>query len=156
MLAYVRAHPPHVPGYYQASWWDSGDILTSLIDGAHLYSQQLRVAVATLADGQTGIMAQTQSVWMVPRSPGERVPASVRSVAIGLRIGSGLDGVRHQHTDNYLIRHAATVAAIVNAFNAMPISQPGLILNCPVMLADQPRLTLRFRSETGATLARTG
>lgn len=154
VLAYVRAHPPVSRGYYSASWWDSGDILMWEIDGAHLYSQQLRVAVATLANGQTGIMAQAQSVWMVPRPLSERLPAGVGSVAARLRIGSGLGGMKHQHTHVYLLTHSTTVAAIVNAFNAMPISQPGIAYSCPAIFAGMPRLTLRFLSQGGATLAR--
>ncbi|MGH2844382.1 MAG: hypothetical protein ACRDKL_12500, partial [Solirubrobacteraceae bacterium] len=126
VLVYVRAHPPVRPGDYQLGWGDSGDMLMWTIDGAHLYSQELQVTAATLASGHTGIMAQAQSTWMVPRPRSEQLPPGVRSVAVTLRIGSGLGGMKHQHTHHYLITHATRVAAIVSAFNTMPISQPGI------------------------------
>lgn len=154
VLAYVKAHPPAARGYYELSYSDSSVTFVWTIDGAHLYSQQLQVTVATLASGQTGIMAQAQSVWMVPRPLSERVPVGVRAVAVRLRIGSGPGGLKHQRTHDYLIRHATTVAAIVRAFNAMPISQPGLAYSCPGIFAGMPRLTLRFLSAGGGTLAR--
>lgn len=154
VIAYVKAHRRAERGIYQVETEPPSTVIfVWTIDGEHLYSQQLQVTVATLADGRTGIMAQAQSKWMVPRPLNERVPSAVRSVAITLRVGVGTGGMKHQHTRRYLFERAATVSSIVNAFDAMPISQPSLFYSCPAMFAGMPSLTLQFRSSTGATLA---
>ncbi len=154
VIAYVKAHRRAERGIYQLETEPPSTVIFGwTIDGAHLYSQQLQVTVATLADGRTGIMAQAQTKWMVPRPLNERVPSAVRSVAITLRIGVGPGGMKHQHTRRYVFERAATVSSIVNAFDAMPISQPSLFYSCPAMFAGMPSLTLQFRSSTGTMLA---
>jgi hypothetical protein len=153
-LAYVKAHRPATRGYYQLVFESSSVIFMWTIDGQHLASQQLQVTVATLADGRTGIMAQAESVWMVPRPRSERAPTSVRSVAVTLRMGSGPGGMKHEHAHTYLFTHAAKVTSIVNAFDALPIAQPGLVYSCPAMIAHMPLLSVRFISGAGFTLGR--
>lgn len=154
VLTYFRTHAPRAHGQLEVVTEPTTSvILMWSIDGPHLFSQQLQLTAAALPDGRTGIMAQAQSVWMVPRPPGERVPDGVRAVAVTLRIGSGLGGMRHQRTHAYRIRGAAPVAAIVSAIDALPIVQPGIFYSCPAIFSGMPRLALRFLSADGSTLA---
>jgi len=158
LFSYLQAHPPSERGYYQLITEPSTPASTVIfawdIDGPHLFSQQLQVTVATLANGETGIMAQARSVWMVPRPRSERAPANVRSVAVTLRIGSGPAGMTHERAHTYTFTHAAAVTSIVNAFDALPIAQPGVFYSCPAMFPHRPLLTIRFISAARSTLAR--
>ena len=155
VLNYFTDHPPRMPGFTQVITEPPSLVIRSwIIDGAHLYSEDLEVTVATLANGRTGIMAQAQATWMVPRPLAEQLPAAVRSVEVTLRIGSAPGGTRDEHTRSYHLTGAATVTSIVSAFDAMPISQPGLFYGCPAMFPGMPRLRLRFLSGAGVTLAR--
>lgn len=155
VLAYFRAHAPGPSGQVEVvTEPTSSVILMWAIDGPHLFSQQLQLTVAALPDGRTGIMAQAQSTWMVPRSQSERVPSGVRAVAVTLRIGTGLGGTKHRRSHIYRITGAARVDAIVSAIDALPIVQPGIVYSCAELLQDVPQLTLRFLSATGSTVAR--
>jgi len=158
VFSYLQAHPPRERGYYQLMTEPSTSASTVifgwLIDGPHLFSQQLQVTVATLSNGETGIMAQARSVWMVPRPRSERIPASVRVIDLTLRIGSGAGGMKHQRTHRYVFTERAQVTRLRREFDSLPIAQPGLAYNCPAMLAHEPLLTMRFISGAGSTLAR--
>ena len=47
-----------------------------------LGSRLLRVTVTSVGGGRTGVLAEAQSVWVVPRSASERIPAATRVVEI--------------------------------------------------------------------------
>ncbi|MDE3134038.1 MAG: hypothetical protein KGL15_08235 [Acidobacteriota bacterium] len=155
ILAYVRAHEPAWNRYVQVMTQQQSTSLlyTWTIEGPHLYSRELQVTAVKLADGRTGIMARAASVWTVPRRRGEQLPARVRSVTVTLRIGSGVGGMKHQRTRTVRFTHAATVASIVKAFNALQISPPGQVYMCPLLLPGRPLLALRFIG-AGAMLAK--
>lgn len=146
ILAYVKARQPAWGRHLQVMTQQQSTSLlyTWTIEGPHLYSQGLQVTAATLANGRTGILAQADSVWTVPRPRSEQLPAGVRSVAVALRIGSGVGGMKHQHTRTARFTTPATVASIVRAFNALQTMQPGQIYMCAESLPGRPLLTLRF------------
>jgi len=154
LLAYVGAHPPRERGFRQQITEGSTVIFTWIIDGQHLLSQDLQITVAPLADGHTGLMAEAQSVWMVPRPASERVGPGIDAVDLTLRIGSGPAGVTREHVHRYVFTRPTQVTNIVQEFNRLPISQPGLLYSCPAMLPRMPLLTLRFMGANGSTLAR--
>jgi hypothetical protein len=158
LFSYLQAHPPLERGYYQLITEPSTSASTLIfgwqIDGPHLFSQQLQVTIATLAHGQTGIMAQARSVWMVPRPGSERIPAGVRVVDLTLRIGSGAGGMEHQRTHRYVLTARTRVTSLLGEFDSLPIVQPGVFYSCPAMFGHEPLLTMRFMSGAGSTLAR--
>lgn len=148
VLAYVEAHPPAAPGYLSRVTEGSTVIFTWTIDGAHLFSQQLQVTAQALGGGRIGIMAQAQSVWMVPRPLGERVADGVLAVDVTLRIGGGQDGRDAMHTHTYVLT-GTKAAAVVRALDSLPITQPGLVYSCPAEFASEPSLTLAFKGGSG-------
>lgn len=155
VLAYLRAHEPGWGRHLQVMTEQQSTslIYTWTIEGPHLYSQALQVTAATLADGRTGVMVQADSVWTVPRPRSEQLPAGVRSVTVALRIGSGLGGMKHQHTRTVRFTEATAVASLVAAVNALQITQPDELYMCPLLLPGRPLLTLRFVSPS-STLAK--
>lgn len=146
VLAYVKAHRPAWNRHLQVMTQQQSTSLlyTWSIEGPHLYSRGLQVTAATLADGRTGILAQADSVWTVPRPRREQLPAGVRSLAVALRIGSGVGGMKDQRTRTVRLTAPATVASIVKAFNALQIMQPGQMYMCTALFPGRPLLTLRF------------
>ena len=99
----------------------------------------LGVMLVALPDGSTGVKADAQEVWIVPRSPGEVVPAGVREIDV--------------HAPNGLVRvtDREKLGRIIRWLDALPTVQPE-ILNCPEMVYG-PTLALSFRG-AGAVLAR--
>lgn len=105
-------------------------------------TRQLEVALVALPHRRTGVRADGQDVWMVPRPASEKVPAGVRKVDVRtskahVRVTSG-----------------AKVRRIVRLFDALPIVQPDTGYHCPPDTIRRPPMTLRFLSAQGALLAR--
>lgn len=91
----------------------------------------LNVTLVALRDGGTGVRADAQEIWIVPRPRSEVVPAGVSEIDIGSHhVGDG-----------------AKVARIVHWFDALPTVQPGLV-SCPMLVAG-PTIRLVFRGGAG-------
>jgi hypothetical protein len=104
-------------------------------------SRALEVELVALPHHWTGIRADAQDVWLVPRPSSEKVPAAVRVIEVRSRRA-------HVH-----VTSAAKVRRLVRLFDSLPIVQPGGIYGCPPATIRRPPLTLRFLSVQGALLA---
>jgi hypothetical protein len=116
--------------------------------GLQLYDRTLTVAVLTPPHGDSVVVAQSQSSWIVPRPASELVPSGTRVVDVMLRIGHGLGGLRQERTSTYVVWRQARVTAIVRQFNVLQTEQAGGA-SCILMQPDRPYLTLTFRSGRG-------
>jgi hypothetical protein len=162
IIAYVKAHRP--AGSKIETWGSGGGPDTTSLDvvfswpaqGTRVYDRALTVSVVSASSGPSAVVAQSQSDWVIPRPRGETVPSAVGSVAITVRMGSGSQGLKQPvHISTYLVWRAARVAAIIDQFNRLPTLQPGNEeVGCPAMFADEPQLTLAFKTGRGGrTLA---
>ncbi|MGH2856068.1 MAG: hypothetical protein ACRDMJ_01135 [Solirubrobacteraceae bacterium] len=154
-IAWVRAHPPagsHVTGSGSGSKPGSSmqevDFDWPPVPGV-LNWRELQVTVTVLGGDRTGLLAQAQSDWVVPRRAGERVPAGVRVVDVA---SGPLDGPPTQVLD---VMKRRRIGRLVSLLNSLPTAQPGTY-SCPGMaLAGARELTLTFRARPGgAALAR--
>jgi len=116
--------------------------------GLQLYNRSLTVTIVTPPHGDSVVVAQSQSSWIVPRPASELVPSGTRVVDVRLRIGHGLGGLRQERTSTYVVWRQARVTAIVRQFNALQTMQD-VALSCVLFQPDRPYLTLTFRSGRG-------
>lgn len=111
-----------------------------------LGQRTLAVTVMALAGGDTGILAEAQSDWIVTRPRSERVPSTVHEVDVA---SSPLNG---SPTAAVSVTSAAKVRRLVSIINALPVVQPAVYL-CPALLTQGARMiTLSFRSAAGGAL----
>ncbi len=102
--------------------------------------RELQVWLTSLPGNATGVLAQAESDWIVPRPAGEQIPAGVREIDI---TSSKLNGPA---TVSLTITNAVEVRRIVALFDGMPIAQPGAY-SCPAMLVGGARvMTFKFRT----------
>jgi hypothetical protein len=102
----------------------------------------LRVTVTGIGGGLTGVLAESQSEWIVPRPAGERIPTSTRVVEINSAVPGAADG------GDVTITRPAQVGSIVALLNALPLLQPG-VTACP-LLSDPKTITMTFRARAAA------
>jgi hypothetical protein len=106
----------------------------------------LRVTVTSLGRGLTGVLAESQSVWIVPRPASERIPAATRVVQISSAVPGAADG------GTVTVTRGGQVGSIVALLNRLPIVQPGAT-GCPALI-DGKTITMTFRaSSSGPALA---
>lgn len=105
-------------------------------------TRELEVALVALPRRRTGVRADGQGVWMVPRPASEKLPAGVRVVDVRTRKA------------HVRVTSGAKVRRIVRLFDALPIVQPHSADHCPPDTIRRPPMTLRFLSARGALLAR--
>lgn len=96
--------------------------------------------------GRTVLRVDAKAVWIYPRSPLERVPATVREITLDVPKMPHLPGVHSTVTSR------GKVERIVRWFNALPVSPPGPSPMCGP--GPNPYIALSFRSASGRTLAR--
>jgi hypothetical protein len=106
-----------------------------------LSSRQLEVTLVALPHHRTGIRADAQETWLVPRPASEKVPAAVRVVDIRTKKA------------HVRVKKSATVQRIVRLFDSLPIVQPGRVYGCPPDTIIRPPMSIRFLSADGALLA---
>jgi hypothetical protein len=131
VLQYVKDHPPpgSSPGFSGGSVVPGKPTVTAsgfqwpAIPG-QLSIRWLIVAVAQLTDGSTGVRADSEVVWITPRPPSERIPATARRVVVTDSRGGTL--VQGPIT----ITSRAMVAKLVSLLNRLPAWQPG-VYSCP-------------------------
>lgn len=148
VLAFIAAHPPaggrlttsgtfQGPGYAGA---DEGFSWPAL--GGVLETRSLLVTVTQLPDGSTGLRADAQDVWLIPRSAGELVPAGVHVVDV-TRAATG-----QPPTLSLTVTDAAKVHKIVTLIDRLPIAQPGA-WSCPALSDQGQFVTFTFRASAG-------
>ncbi len=143
VLSFVEAHLP--PGSTLVGRGTSGpspstrSVIRSWppVDGV-LGVRWLEVAVTSRASGGTLLYAESQSQWVVARSPAESVPAGVREVDVT----SGWPGKAPFLSRP--VKDRAKVRRLVALFDSLGIVQPGAI-SCPAELI-KPIVHVAFRA----------
>lgn len=108
-----------------------------------LGTRWLLVEVVRLSDGSTGVRADAQVMWIIPRPVGEKVPVGVHEIDIT----RGTRG--HPPSLSLHVTSRATVREIVAMIDQLPTVQPEAI-SCPAFPVDGPVVTFRFRPARGA------
>jgi hypothetical protein len=154
VIAYVRAHPP--AGSTPSGSGSGGNIYTGTTSTSVNYQwppvrdvlgdRELAVTATALPGGETGVLAEAQSDWIVPRPATERIPSSTGEIDIS----SGAPG--KPPVESLSVSGPSEVRKIVGLINALPIAQP-IVVACPLLI--DPRLiTMTFRAASdGAALA---
>jgi hypothetical protein len=106
----------------------------------------LRITVTSIGPGLTGVLAESQSVWIVPRPASERIPVATRVVQISSAVPGAADG------GMVTVTRRGQVGSIVALLNRLPIVQPGETA-CPALI-DGKTITMTFSaSSSGPALA---
>jgi hypothetical protein len=145
----IEADPP--VGATQAGTGSGGNFKTgtSELDADYqwpalagvLGTRLLRVTVTSIGGGLTGVLAESQSVWIVPRPASERIPAATRIVQISSTVPGAADGGR------LTITRDGQVGSIVALLNRLPIVQPG-VTGCPGLILPAKTITMTFRARS--------
>ncbi len=149
VLAFIRSHPPGgAKVYVIGSTGGAGRPQSSIVAYAWrpitggLGNRWLVVQVVALPGGSTGVRADAEVVWIIPRSPSERIPAGVGELDVTRAAPGQLPSLSVSFTDLRKIR------VIVSIIDRLPIVQPSAIA-CPAVLAGAPVVTFTFRARTG-------
>ena len=155
VLSYVEAHKP--AGVKQVGTGSYSDGRTGLSSesvvfflppvGRVLGTRELTVTVTALPGGRTGVLAESESVWIVARSPKERIPAGVSEIDIA----RGAPG--QKPTLSLTVTDASKIHRVVRLIDGLEIGQPGAY-SCPAELVGSPVDTFTFVAAGGAVLAR--
>lgn len=150
VVAFIDDHPP-AGGELQemGSSGGGGDSQQSAWAGfafpavLHVLGQrELQVLAAPLSGGGTGIRADAQVQWLIPRPAGERVPGGARV----LRVSRGVPG--QAPAVSVLVRKAGLVHRIARMIDGLDIVQPGAV-SCPSQSPGAPIVTFVFRARRG-------
>jgi hypothetical protein len=141
VIAYVRAHPPHgstcAPSFMPTATSVTDECSVPDVPGV-LTEGTLLVLATPLPGGATGLRVDAQEVWLVPRSPSERIPPGARRLVVTVtRPGRP----RSRPVTVTAIHRIDRVAALLDA---LPLAQPG-VTSCPLDLAARIRLAFYAR-----------
>ena len=161
VIAYANAHLP--AGSTQSGTGSAGNSRTgtsaSMVGfqwpavGNVLGERQLQVTVTTLPNGETGVLAEAQSDWVVLRAWSERVPAGATVVRIQQSTGR-LGPRRVGRSLRKLITARRAVARAISVVDSLPVVQP-IVLACPMLGIPAGSLTVTFSAgPAGPALAR--
>jgi hypothetical protein len=152
VLAFVRAHRPSGALSELSGSTSLRGITTSWfvrfkwrpIKGV-LADRALGVQLVRLPHGSTGVRADAQDVWVVPRPAGERIPASARvlTVTVGRR--------SYRPSLSMTVTDTAKVSKIAAMIDRLATLQPGAIL-CPAFPGNGPFVTFSFTATQGGPL----
>jgi hypothetical protein len=113
-----------------------------------LQERFLVLTLARLPGGSTGVRADAQDVWLIPRSAGERIPSSARMLEITVARSNASPSLSMNVGDPKKVLQIATM------IDRLPIVQPGAI-SCPAFPVDGPFVTFTFRATSrGPILAK--
>ena len=152
VYAFVRAHVPagavYTGGTVGGTTFQAADFSWPAINGV-LGQRQLYVSIAALPGRRVGILADADSVWIVPHPPGERVPEIARVLSV---TSAKLGGPT---TLSRTVSRPREVHELAALLDGLPIVQPGGY-SCPALLAQGAhRITLVFRARSaGPQLAK--
>jgi hypothetical protein len=108
-----------------------------------LGTRWLMVSLIQVSRRSTGVRVDGQVQWIIPRPPGEKVPAGVEAIHVSR---SGSSAISRMVTD------PAQVQNIVRLVDRLPTVQPGVV-NCPYIPANAPTVHFLFRGGDGRLLA---
>lgn len=154
VMALVKAHPP-------AGAWQSGTSREeNTLTGTSALSvwfqwraipnvlgeRTVMVTATSLANGETGVLVESQSDWVVLRPWSERIPAAVRRIKFSSVAPRG-----RSRSVALSVTRPSQVRAIVRLINSLPIAQPAIYF-CPAH-TDPRLITITFEAASGAPLA---
>jgi hypothetical protein len=84
------------------------------VDG--LFGKNLLIVTTRLPDDQTAVRAQAQAIWLLPRSPADRVPATARHLTISVEQGG-------EPPSSISTSNAAFVGRLAKLVNAQQLVQ---------------------------------
>ena len=108
----------------------------------YLPMRELAVAVVGLPGGSTGVRADAQVQWIIPRPRGERIPTRARIVEVAVARPAAAALVTRIVTDRRRVRR---IAGLIDRLQTV---QPEAI-NCPSFPTNAPVVTFTFRAATG-------
>jgi hypothetical protein len=154
-LAYIRAHSPAGSTIASASSAATHGTTTSEsvafawppIAGT-LGMRWLNITVAQLQDGQTGLRADAQVVWITPRPTSETIPAGARLLRVSVHSAIAANQP-HQRPLRFTSAHK--IAEIIALLNPLPAAQPGT-RSCPADFGISVRLAF-YPTPTAKPLA---
>ena len=112
-----------------------------------LSSRVLLLTAVAEPGGTTGLRADAQVVWVVPRPASERIPAGARVLEVGYSKGG-------KPPREFTVLNRRAVRRIATLIDGLPIVQPTYPHSCPAMQANPRTMTLTFRAApTGRPLA---
>lgn len=147
VFAYVQAHPP--AGARVFARGGGGNVFSGRTSRMIAFAwppvsnvigqRELQVTVTSLRGGGSGVLAEAQSDWIVPRPRAERVPDGVTTVEV-----RGTNG-------RAIVTARRTIRAIVRLVDRLHAAQP-VVVSCP-MQTDPRMVALAFKGP-GRVLAR--
>ena len=108
----------------------------------YLPMRELAVAVVALPGGDTGVRADAEVQWIIPRPQGERIPSDARVLEVTVARPGVAPFVTQTVTELGRVRR---IAAMINSLQTV---QPEAI-NCPSFPADAAVVTFAFRAALG-------
>jgi hypothetical protein len=153
VLAYIEGHPPRGGRVDSTGAINLGATGASAQSVTYAFAnlrgridaRELQVTVTGLSAGRTGVLAESDSVWFVPRPTGERVPAGVRRV----EVTAGVPGRAPSRA--VIVVNPATIRRIVRLVDQLAPAQP-FAINCPAE-TDPRQIKVRFLGAAAVTLA---
>lgn len=150
---FVKAHPP-------AGARQSGTSTTQNGNGASAVSvsfrwppvpgvlgdRMLTLTATMLRSGDSGVLLESQSDWVVLRASSERIPAAVRRI----QVTSAVLG-RRVPSIAFSVTRRSWIRATLRLINSMPVAQPVTYV-CPAE-TDPRVITMTFQRANGAALA---
>lgn len=151
VVAYLNAHRP--PGSSAAGTGSAGDTRTGTSAqmvsyawpavGVVLGERELQLTVTSLPGGRSGVMAEAQSDWIVPRSLSEVVPSGATVVRVRLQRGPAHAGSKLGPVLQALITDPSKVARAISLVDSLAVQQP-IVLNCPMYGSPTGSLTVTY------------
>ncbi|HEY5195008.1 MAG TPA: hypothetical protein VIJ39_14220 [Solirubrobacteraceae bacterium] len=112
-----------------------------------LQERFLVLTLVRLPGGSTGVRADAQDVWVIPRSASERIPGSARVLEVMVARSHKVPSL------SVIVSDVTKVSEIAAMIDRLPIVQPGA-LSCPAFPVNGPFVNFTFRSTRhGPTLA---
>jgi hypothetical protein len=148
VVAYVAAHPPAGATCAQPGGGDTPSVgyvsdECSLPQVAGVLDERALLVVATrLPGGSTGLRADAQAVWLVPRSATERIPAGARRLVVSVTT------LGRPHRRPVTVTSRRRIDRVRALLDALPLVQPG-VRSCPA--GRGVRIRLAFYARGGRT-----
>ena len=154
VIAYIRAHPPRAGDLdgtgatvSPSLGVTSQSVSFAFPDLRHRIDERLLQATVTALPGdRTGVLAESDSVWFVPRPRTERVPPGVREV----QVTAGRPG-RAPSTAATIV-DPVQISRIVRVVDGLAPAQP-FAINCPAE-SDPRQIDVRLLAAHAVTVAR--
>lgn len=151
VLAYIEAHPPR--GASVDSTGSGGNFFTGQTFETLTYAwapvggvidlRELEVIVTAVPGHRTGVLAESDSVWLVPRPRAEKAPDSTREIDITVSGSHGTVAGAYRVS-------GGRVSEVDRRFDALEVVQP-YVTSCPSESPQGARVvTLEFRAGPAA------